>query len=288
MDLGETLSTLQQSWAAFADVMRAYAWITKLVALAAFVLVMVTVVAWLYSGEIQNTEVGPLALRGYDTIDPGQLYGPRAIVTNLLDGKKAHCSLWINFKTRGGTQVRKRIWEGPLSFAQVGRRYGLSNSDVLGFWNANRNDTTRAYLTDANLVPDGHGMFSDTPEQRFDLKIAAKDADYEVVALSVEDFEEFQRVHGVLIENAISEYVKRRKALGDNQRRLAKLHESKIYKEMPDVAQEARVYLRMRFDIFPWYVLTKHPDREIKTTAWLTVLTSLFAIFMQVIYNGFG
>jgi len=114
------LVELANGWAALQSFMLEHAWATKLVALTAFILLMVTVVAWLYSGEIQNTEYGPLALRGYDDIDPSQLFGPRAIVTNLLDGKKAHCSFWINYKTRGGKQVRKRLWQGILNFGQVG------------------------------------------------------------------------------------------------------------------------------------------------------------------------
>lgn len=275
-------------WSNVSEFLRQYMWLTKLLALFAFILVMVTVVAWLYSGEIQNTEVGPLAARGYDSIDPGQLFGPRAIVTNLLDGKKAHCTIWINYKTRGGTQIRKRLWQGNLNFGQVGRRYGLTQSDLIGLWDQKRNDTLRAYLTDAGLTPDPPSMFADTPDQPFDIKTAYKDSDYEVVALSTEDFEVLQRSHAAFLEDGIKEYTRRKAVAGNDARRLSKLHETKSYKDLPDVAQEARIYMRMRFDIFPWYVLTKHPDREIKTTAWLTVLTSFFAMFMQVIYNGFG
>ncbi|MBC7770530.1 MAG: hypothetical protein H7124_17245 [Phycisphaerales bacterium] len=284
----EVVGELQNAWNVLQSFMLTHAWATKLVALTAFILVMVTIVAWLYSGEIQNTEYGPLALRGYDDIDPGQLFGPRAIVTNLLDGKKAHCSVWVNYKTRGGTQVRKRLWRGILNFGQVGKRYSLASSDLLGLWNKQRNETVRAYLSEAGLLPDPPSMFADSTNAEFDIKAASKDADYEVVAISTEDFEHVQRAHTLFLESGLKTYATHKTAIQGNQRKLARLHESKLYKDLPDVAQEARIYMRMRFDIFPWYVLTKHPDREIKTTAWLTVLTSLFAIFMQVIYNGFG
>jgi hypothetical protein len=267
--------------------MEANAWATKLIFLAAFIALMVTVVAWLYSGEIQNTEIGPLALRGYDTIEDGQLFGPKTIVTNNIDGKKANCSIWVNYTTRGGAQVHKRLWENRLQFGQIGRRYSFASADIIGFWNQPRVDTVRAYLTDAGLPADAPGMFADTSEP-FDIRTAVKDTDYEVIALSKEDFEKLQRAHAAFLEEPIKVYSARKTAAGDNQRRLKALHNSKYYKNLPDVAQEARIYVRMRFNIDPWHALTKHPDREVKTTAWLTVLTSVFAVMMQLIYNGLG
>lgn len=272
-------------WAGVVDFLRGYEWLTKLASLTAFILLMVTVVAWLYSGEIQNTEIGPLAVRGSDSIDKGQLFGPKPIVTNVIDGKKALCSLWVNYTTRGGVQVHKRLWEGRLQFGQIGRRYSFAQSDVIGFWNHPRYDTVRAYLADAGLPADSPSMFADTQEP-FDIKQVIKDSEYEVVAVSKEDFEVLQQSHSTFLEGSIRDYTARKDATKNNAHRMKALHASRHYKSMPDLAQEARVYMRMRFEIHPWYVLTKHPDREVKTTAWLTVLTSLFAIFMQLIYNG--
>jgi hypothetical protein len=264
-----------------------YSWLLKLICLTAFILLMVTVVAWLYSGEIQNTEIGPLALRGSNGVDIGQLFGPKAVVTNVIDGKKARCEIWINYRTRGGVQAHKKLWTNRLQFGQVGRRYSFHDSDLVGYWNKNRLDTTRAYLTDAGLVPDTPNMFAESGEP-FDIKAAIKDTEYEVVCLSKEHFEEFEKAHTDFIEGAIRDYTARKTRTKGNTNRLRTLHSSKHFQKMPDLSQESRIYARMRFDIYPWYALSDHPDREVKTTAWLTVLTSLFAMFMQVIYNGFG
>lgn len=41
-------------------------------------------------------------------------------------------------------------------------------------------------------------------------------------------------------------------------------------------------YVKFEFSHDPLFVLTRHPDRDLKMTAWLTVLTSMFALVMDV------
>jgi hypothetical protein len=40
-------------------------------------------------------------------------------------------------------------------------------------------------------------------------------------------------------------------------------------------------YLKFEFSHEPLFVLTRHPDRDLKMTAWLTILTSMFALIMD-------
>lgn len=42
-------------------------------------------------------------------------------------------------------------------------------------------------------------------------------------------------------------------------------------------------YLKFRFSKNPLKILTNHPDRDLKMTAWLTVLTSLFAMLTEAL-----
>jgi len=44
--------------------------------------------------------------------------------------------------------------------------------------------------------------------------------------------------------------------------------------------------VKFHFPINPHFLLYKHPDTNVRTTAWLTVLTSVFALFMQLIYSS--
>lgn len=41
-------------------------------------------------------------------------------------------------------------------------------------------------------------------------------------------------------------------------------------------------FLKFQFSNDPFFVLSKHPDRDVRMTAWLTVLTSIFAIVMEL------
>lgn len=41
-------------------------------------------------------------------------------------------------------------------------------------------------------------------------------------------------------------------------------------------------YIDLRFHWDPYFVLFRHPDRDLKMTAWLTVLTSLFSLMMDL------
>jgi hypothetical protein len=42
---------------------------------------------------------------------------------------------------------------------------------------------------------------------------------------------------------------------------------------------------KFHFPISPYFLLYKHPDTNIRSTAWLTVMTSIFALFMQIVYE---
>jgi len=50
--------------------------------------------------------------------------------------------------------------------------------------------------------------------------------------------------------------------------------------------QSLGLAVKFHFPIDPHFLLYKHPDTNVRTTAWLTVLTSVFALFMQLIYSG--
>jgi hypothetical protein len=52
-----------------------------------------------------------------------------------------------------------------------------------------------------------------------------------------------------------------------------------VAKRRPNVV--GSYYIKLEFSHEPWFVLTRHPDRELKMTAWLTVLTSMFAVLME-------
>jgi hypothetical protein len=42
--------------------------------------------------------------------------------------------------------------------------------------------------------------------------------------------------------------------------------------------------LRIHFSASPWFLLFMHPDRDVKATGWLTLLTSLFAVLTEFLF----
>ena len=55
-------------------------------------------------------------------------------------------------------------------------------------------------------------------------------------------------------------------------------------KSLRDPVAEGLV-VKFHFPIDPHFMLYRHPDTNIRSTAWLTVLTSVFALVMQIIYG---
>lgn len=52
--------------------------------------------------------------------------------------------------------------------------------------------------------------------------------------------------------------------------------------------EKVGLVVKFHFPINPYFLLYKHPEANVRSTAWLTVLTSLFAIFMQIVYTQRG
>lgn len=49
--------------------------------------------------------------------------------------------------------------------------------------------------------------------------------------------------------------------------------------------EQVGLLVKFHFPINPHFLLYRHPDSNVRSTAWLTVLTSCFAIFMQLVYS---
>jgi hypothetical protein len=61
---------------------------------------------------------------------------------------------------------------------------------------------------------------------------------------------------------------------------LEKTQATRLSKERANVF--GSYYIKMQFSKNPWFVLFKHPNRDLKMTAWLTVLTSFFSVAMDL------
>lgn len=58
-----------------------------------------------------------------------------------------------------------------------------------------------------------------------------------------------------------------------------------LRKEETPVTVDVHSYLiRIHFSANPWFLLFLHPDRDVKATGWLTLLTSLFAVLAEFLF----
>jgi hypothetical protein len=165
----------------------------------------------------------------------------------------------------------------------------------VGYWNPGHHDGIVAKIEEAGRKPDAPNLFSaGTSLEKFTTKTGRpphideyycrESAETEVVCLSSKVAEKLagaQRDFLAAKFESYRAYVARKK----NPKHLNRRRE---YTELPNLSEDSHYFVEMQFPILPWYVLTDHPDGQVKTTAWLTVLTSVFAVAMQVLYNGLG
>lgn len=282
MDLAELWNTVQ-------TVLQSQMWLVKIGALAAFILLMVMVVALLYSGEVQNSEKGPISLVAKSTLSDNAFQALDPIITNNLDGKKAICTFYISYLDRRQRPRRKRLHRTRLEFKKLTRTPPRElHSTLVGFWNPPRHEELQNEMQEAGIFPDAPNLFAerqiaDQPtnvEQYYSREIS----ETRTVAVSAKTLAAIGAAHSAFLQEEFARVQK----IPRDKNGVRHLEGKAAYLNMPNLSEDAHYFVEMKFAIDPIFVLTEHPDGQVKTTAWLTVLTSLFAMFMQLIYNGFG
>jgi hypothetical protein len=245
----------------------------------------------LYGGNVQNKNIGPLALRGLSNIQ-GTLQAPRTIVTSDLDAKKVRCTFHLQFLDRKGrprmVQLARRT-KFAFKLRALNKRHSLEGSDIVGFWNMPNWSELHDALTEYEVpfeVEDNNLLMRDVLDDPAIKQLLPKPPQGEVISMPIDDWR-------VIAQSHKNELLMRLKTFGqfrrkwDKRRRTEgpdhKFANAAAYRNLPDLAQNANIYMRMHFSANP---LT-HPDAQVKTTAWLTVLTSLFALLSTWLYQGF-
>ncbi|QGZ95520.1 hypothetical protein [Terricaulis silvestris] len=222
------------------------------------VFLIVWLIALIYSGEVQRSLSGPIEFRAPTgrPLDERVIQAPRAIIPQKLDGLWANCTFFLVYVDARGRSVHKPVYKRHMQLTVLPRRL------------AARPDLATLMIKDA---------YEGIENLTFDH---VTEPDSEAVCLS-------GSIGDTITANAQREL---RKPID----RLERIKRIPLYRMMrregaakrrPAPDQEATVQFRMRFHTSPWFVLSAHPDREVKTTAWLTVLTSIFALAMQLMYG---
>lgn len=238
----------------------------------------------LYGGNLQNTNIGPIAIRSQVQTAPNYFKAPRDIVSSVLEGKIVRCTFYLSYLDNRGRTRLARVSNKSFTFklSALNRRLSFSRADLFGFWNPIHDQNLQDLFVESSLPTNvaDKSFFVDVDRSDNSLQNHLGD-DEEIVLLSSHVSAEIGRAHKDLLKTALARFRKFYVRRNGTTRKSFK--HARAYLDLPDFSQDANIYMRMHFTPNP---LT-HPDPQVKTTAWLTVLTSLFALLIQWLYAGF-
>lgn len=287
MDWAQVTSGADASaWEAFVSVCTAiwYSMPFRLLCLILLVLCTIWVIARIYSGDLQNAERGPIAVRRHSatSIPSDTIIVPRTLVPLSMDGVQARCTfLYVYDGHRGKRQHAKLLT----------RQMRLSVSAY--------NLRPLTDMAKGNEVPDVRteevcwpilDIETETPTQGYATADRARehaegqrildrwsgDDSLQLISLSEAVMGDVRQAREDFIERRVKEL---RASKSNNL--LDRIRFTGAAARRPGAV--GNYYIKFQFSNDPAFVLMRHPDRDVRMTAWLTVLTSLFALAMELL-----
>lgn len=271
-------------------------WVIRTLVLVLFIPATLFAILLLYGGKVQNKNIGPLALRGLSSKTP-ILQAPRTIVSSELEAKKVRCTFYLQYLDRRGRPKLRRLARSKkfiFKLSALNKRYSLERSDMIGFWNMTNWSSLHTGMIEN--IPyekaDTSILLNEDLDEAAVRKLFPRPPQGEIVSIPENDLKEIAQSHRDEILYRLRAFGKFKQKWDAKRKKEEKRKkpppESKFsdateYKDLPDLAKDANIFVRMHFSANP---LT-HPDEQVKTTAWLTVLTSLFALLSTWLYQGF-
>lgn len=226
-----------------------------------FALVTLMILGDIYRGEIQNT-LHRVRLIGNPTNDAtykGSFQLPKRMVAPMMDGVFTNVIFYYRYRDYRGRIRTKRLTQDR---ARLRVRQAFTAATAVG------HEHDHAYSDDEKI-----SLAKELP----DIEIAHAQLS-EIVAMARSKVD------------LINEQWAGRMAKADDS--WSKLSRSKVRRFFARVKEEdlkepekIGLVVKFHFPINPYFLLYKHPESNVRSTAWLTVLTSLFAIFMQLVYT---
>lgn len=242
----------------------------------------IRVIASVYSGDKQNSELGPIAIRPHaaQRLDRNTVMLPRQLMPMNMDGVVAKLRVYYAYTDARGKRCKQLIH--TLEHARIGvspARLNRVQSTIFGF------EIPDVATADVCFPP----VDVETPPQQLPAT-PDRARDYASLHKIIEHWSEDDDAYLISLHAEQHEEVKvqRESFITTEARRVARAREGNIVqrwlngniaKRRPNVV--GSYYLKFEFSHDPWFVLTRHPDRELKMTAWLTVLTSMFSLVME-------
>lgn len=254
----------------------------RAIGLAIIVYLTIRVIASVYSGDKQNSQLGPIGIRPHSAqrLDRSTIVLPRTLMPMNMDGVHATVKVYYGYLDARGTRCKQlvhvhrdaRISVSPTKLNRVASTiYGQEIPDV-----ATADVCFPA--VEMEVAPDAmpatpdrardyvtiHKIIENWNEDDDAILISLHGDEHEAIKDNREQFiiGEARKVAAARTGNALHKWLNR-----------------DIPKRRPNVV--GSYFVKLEFSHNPWFVLTRHPDRELKMTAWLTVLTSAFALIMD-------
>jgi hypothetical protein len=215
----------------------------------------------IYRGEIQNTlhRVRLIQHPARDAEFKHTFQLPKRMVGPTLDGVHTNIIFYFRYRDHKG-RIRTRRLRHERAKLRVRATFAAAT--------APGQEKYHEYTEDERIA-----LAKELP----DLEIAGRPVS-EIVAMA-----------GSKVDY-INSLWENRMARADNV--WSKLSRSKIRRALAGIKQDELhqpekigLVVKFHFPINPYFLLYKHPESNIRSTAWLTVLTSMFAIFMQLVYT---
>jgi hypothetical protein len=283
-DMARTISDYwshaEPYWAS-AMVFMSNPWV-RVIGLGVLVYLTIRVIASVYSGDKQNSQLGPIGIRPHSAqrLDRETIVLPRMLMPMNMDGVRATLRVYYGYLDARGKRCKKllhthrdaRISVSPTKLNRIAATvYGQEIPDVA---------TEDVCFPTVEFDQPPESMPA-TPDRARDYAALHKiienwreDDDAFLVSLHADEYE--------AIKDAREQFIigeARKVAASRSGHFIQRWLNRNVPKRRPNVV--GSYFVKLEFSHNPWFVLTRHPDRELKMTAWLTVLTSAFALIMD-------
>lgn len=267
--------------------------LVRAIGLVLLVLATIWAIALIYSGTASNSEFGPVVLRAHvgRSLDRSDVVVPRSILPMALDGVIATCDVYYVYLDRKQRKRRTRlkairharIHVKPNNIPPLVRQNMLYGCEVPPGLRTEDVCFPPFDLPNPPERIEPTSEFADEHARANNFEaLWTEDDSAIVVTISHETLSEMREARTDFLTSAANTA-----RIAREKPRLARIIGSKLARALGDkrgLLQPnvmGNIVLKFRFSKNPFFILSRHPDRDLKMTAWLTVLTSLFAMVME-------
>lgn len=255
---------------------------TRGVALIVIVFITIRVIASIYSGDKQGAEIGPIAIRKHSSarLNEQTLCLHRDLMEMNMDGVTANVKVLYVYTDANGRRRRQMVHRERsirLSISPQKLRSVVEKIDGQEFPDVPTADVCfPPFESDKPVDPilPMKERALDYAEQHEILKHWHDDDGIPLISTGAEFKEQVSSGKDQFILESVA---RMNAAKGKSIFKRWKFRG--LRKNRPNVI--GSYYLKFEFSHDPVFVLTRHPDKDLKMTAWLTILTSMFALIMD-------